>query len=121
MMESQGNEPDFAALTELDLGTDALIAVLSDSRRRFVLACLQKYATPMALADLADVLASWEHDAELNEIPADDVKTIYISLYHRHIPKLADVGLVEYSQERDAVTLTQESQELPLMESLLSQ
>lgn len=32
---------------------------------------------------------------------------MYISLYHKHIPKLADADLVRYDQERDTVTVTE--------------
>ena len=105
MTDAHESEPDVAALTDLDVDTDALFDVLSDSRRRFVLACLQEYATPMALGDVADELAVWEHDAPITDVPADAVRSIYASLYHRHVPKMVDAGIVEYSQERDALTV----------------
>jgi len=105
-------DTDVTAVAELDIDADALFNTLQDSRRRFVLSCLDTHRNPMALADLADELASWESDMELSEIPAEDVTSVYISLYHVHIPKLADVGLVEYNQERDAVALVAESEAL---------
>lgn len=111
MGSNERDESEFAAVSDLDVETDVLFDVLSDSRRRFVIACLRKYATPMALGDIADELAIWEHDAEITEIPAAEVTSIYASLYHMHIPKLADAGIVEYSQERDAVTLTESGDE----------
>lgn len=104
--------PDFAALADLDINTGALFDILSDSRRRFVFACLQEYVTPMALGDVADELATWEYDTEITEIPAEEVKSIYVSLYHVHIPRMADIGLVEYSQERDTVILAESGDEL---------
>lgn len=91
---------------------DALFVVLSNPRRRFVLVCLDEYGTPMRLSDLADELAEWEHDAPLPEIPADEVQSIYLSLYHHHLPKMEDAGIVEYSQERDAVHLYEEHESL---------
>lgn len=118
MRTNEGNESEFAAVSEFDVGTDVLFDVLSDSRRRFVIACLREYATPMALGDLADELAIWEYDAEITEIPAAEVTSIYASLYHTHIPKMADAGVVEYSQERDAVTLAASSDELDSLVTL---
>lgn len=112
MTSDERAEPDFAALGALDVETEVLFDVLSDARRRFVLACLQEYATPMALGDVADELATWEHDAEITDIPAEEVRSIYVSLYHLHVPKMADAGLVEYSQERDAVALAEDNDEL---------
>lgn len=105
MTDTHGNNPDSAALTALDVETDAFFDVLSNPRRRFVLACLDEYPTPKPLRDIAYQLATWEYGTEVTEIPPDDVTAIYVSLSHVHIPKMADVGLVEYREERDAVTL----------------
>lgn len=101
-----------------DFDADVLFDALSESRRRFVLSCLQEYATPMALGDIADELAVREHEVAITDIPAEEVTSIYISLYHCHIPKMADLGIVEYSQDRDAVTLTEKGSELISMVSL---
>ena len=108
MTDTHGNEPDFAALADLDVDTDALFDVLSNPRRRFILTCLEEFSTPVPLRDVAHELATWERDAEITEISADDVTSIRVSLYHVHIPKMADVGLVEYDEERDAVTLVED-------------
>lgn len=110
-------------LPELDgppdgVATDALFDILSESRRRFVLACLHEYATPIPLADVGDELATWEHEAPLTEVPEDDVAAIYMSLYHVHVPKMADAGLVEYSQEQDLVTLTDAGEQLSTLGTL---
>ncbi|WP_440771749.1 DUF7344 domain-containing protein [Natronorubrum sp. DTA28] len=78
---------------------------LAHHRRRAALRCLQEYGTPIPLADLADEVAVREYDTALPEIPAENVTRIYMSLYHTHIPKLADAEYVRYDQERDAVTL----------------
>lgn len=87
---------------------DALFGVLSDRRRRIALRCLVAYDSPMTLADLADEVAVREQETPLTQIPADDVMQVYLSLYHAHVPKLADAGVVEYSQEQDLVRLTEE-------------
>lgn len=112
MASNEQQEPDLETLVGLDVDTDALFDLLADSRRRFVLACLHEYSTPMVLADIADELATWEHDADITDVPAEEVRSIYLSLYHNHVPKMEDVGLVEYSQERDAVELREESDQL---------
>ncbi|AGB30511.1 hypothetical protein C488_07117 [Natrinema pellirubrum DSM 15624] len=87
-----------------DTANDAF-DVLSHHRRRYALQCLREYETPLALADLADEVAVREHDRPLPEISAEAVKRIYVSLYHTHVPKLADADYVRYSQERDEVAL----------------
>lgn len=66
----------------------------------------------MALADMADEIAVWENDTGISNISAEEVKRVYISLYHTHVPKLADADIVEYSQERDSVTMTDNADEI---------
>lgn len=89
---------------------NTLFEALANRRRRYVLQCLCEYQTPMALADLADEIATQEQDAPLPDIPAEDVKRVYMSLYHTHIPKLADANIVEYTQEQDLVALSTKSE-----------
>ena len=53
----------------------------------------------------------------IDAIPADDVMHIYMLLYHRHVQKLEDHGVVAYDQDRDIVTLTDLAEELaPFLE-----
>lgn len=94
------------------LSEDRVFEALSRQRRRFALHCLQKYEDPMALADMADEIAVWENDTDIVDISAEEVKRVYISLYHTHIPKLADAGIVEYSQEQDMVALSENAEQL---------
>lgn len=89
---------------------DVLFDVLADQRRRYTLECLREFRTPMALSDLADEVASREQERPVPDIPAEEVKQVYMSLYHVHIPKMADANIVEYTQEQDMVVLTPESE-----------
>lgn len=94
------------ASEEQELSNNILFDILSNERRRFTLYCLEKYQTPLALADLADEVALLESNAEtLLDIPADDVKETYLDLYHCQVPKLEEVDFLTYSQERDTVSL----------------
>lgn len=93
-------------LEEAEGRINAMFGVFTHQRRRYALRELRRHDTPMALADLADELAIREHEAPLSDIPAEEVKRLYISLYHRHIPKLVDADLVRYDQERDTVAPT---------------
>jgi hypothetical protein len=82
--------------------------LLSSERRRHVLDCLDDHGS-LALPDLADEVAAREHDEPFQYVPEDAVLTIYLSLYHAHVPKLAEAGLVDYDQERDAVALADDA------------
>lgn len=78
----------------------------------------------MSLPDLADECVVMEHQTALDDIPAETVKRMYMSLYHSHIPKLVEVNAIEYDQESDSVavgpTATQLESHLTLARSSLS-
>ncbi len=95
---------------------DDLFEILASPRRRYILRCLRTHDPPLALADVADEVAVYEHDTDITDIAAEDIKRIYLSLYHTHIPKLAERGLVTYSQERDLVTLSETGKQLSAIE-----
>lgn len=88
--EPEGEDP---------LPRDRLFALLSDDRRRYVVRYLQEATAPVALADLARTITERESagppaGAENRE------RTIHRSLYHWHVPKLADAGVVDHDRDR---------------------
>jgi hypothetical protein len=86
------------------LSLDETFELLAHERRRRVITCLREHGT-LTLADLADEIAEREHDAPISKIPKEDVLHVYSSLWHTHVPKLAEAGVVEYDQDRDLVSL----------------
>lgn len=81
---------------------NAVFETLAHRRRRLVLSCLQEHRRS-SLADLAEVVAEAEANARVDELSAESVRDVYLSLYHRHLPTLEDASLVEYDQDRDVV------------------
>lgn len=81
---------------------DALIAALSDHYRRTIVAYMANSEQDrFSLDELA-----WELDDELDDHddnPPDRSpgieKYAHVALHHRHLPKLDDVGLIEYDAE----------------------
>lgn len=86
-----------------ELTKDEVFGVLSSSRRRQILYHLHRRGGRADLRALA-------RDTAMNETdePVDDavVKRFYISLYQTHVPKLEQVGLVEYDGDEKTVSLT---------------
>ena len=82
---------------------DSTLDIYAHRHRRYALECLERHDDPLTLADLADEVAIRDHGKPLQNIPADAVKDIYLSLYHWHVPKLVDARLVKYDQHRDLV------------------
>lgn len=99
---------------------NAVLAVFAHRRRRDAIRELRTHENPIPLADLADQVAVREHGTPISEIPAETVKRIYLSLYHTHIPKLADADLLRYDQERDAVALSERAERVERPRELLA-
>jgi len=93
---------------------------LSRARRRYCLHRLHNAETPIALADLAEDVANWESDRPKAEIADETIQEVALSLYHQHIPKLAEAGLVQYDQERTVVELLEYPEELDRHDQLLT-
>lgn len=87
-----------------DLALDTVFHLLSHRRRRYVLSCLSAHGPTVALPDVADDVATREYETSIVDIPEEDVLEVYLSLYHTHVPKLVEAGVVSYDQERDLVT-----------------
>lgn len=67
----------------------------------------------MALADMADQLVRWETGEEPTAVQ-DERERIYISLYHSHLPKLADKGLVSFDLNKKLVGSHEAADDLQL-------
>lgn len=78
----------------------AQLLVLANPRRRLALALLEASETPVTVRDIAHEIATREHDEPLPEIPSETVTRIYSSLYHVHVPKLEEAGVIEYDVDR---------------------
>lgn len=87
---------------------DELFDALSHQRRRYAISCLDEHERPLSLPDLADEVAVREYETTITDISAEEVKRVYASLWHSHIPKLESIGIVAYDQESDMVTLSEE-------------
>ena len=107
MTIDEPSESLVAVVENLDVDTDTLHEVLSDRRRRYTLARLHESVKPMHLGDLAEEIAEWEADSEGIEDEGTPEK-IHQTLYHIHVAKMADAGLVDYDGMRDTVALADE-------------
>ena len=73
--------------------------VLSDRRRREVLAVLRGADRPLALADLAADLVRRERDGTPEGPDYEAIRRCRLALHHKHVPKLVEAGLVRYDPE----------------------
>jgi hypothetical protein len=91
---------------------DKIYDALADRRRRYVLSCLKTSRTPIALSDVADTIVRWETDTEPTEVQ-EKREQIYASLYHWHLPKLADANLVSFDVVEKRASLREDAADFP--------
>lgn len=111
---SEGNAPDSDVQTSwTDIGSapaidpnaldmDHAFDVLDHPRRRYVLYALAN-GEDSTLRELALKIATWEGDIDESAVDDRTHDRVYLSLYHAHVPKLEDEGVVEF--DRSAETL----------------
>lgn len=96
--ERQDDAGDHSAPT-----TDEIFHVLQNERRRNALRYLQGKDEPVRMRDLAEQVAAWEHDTTVVQLSSTQRQRVYIPLYQSHLPKLDEMGVITYQQNRGIV------------------
>lgn len=81
---------------------DEYLSLLSDRRRRDVLYCLSE-AEVTSVESLATTIAAREASVPPERLSSDDRERVRVDLYHVHLPKLSDRGLIEYDARSGTV------------------
>ncbi|MFC4550599.1 MULTISPECIES: DUF7344 domain-containing protein [Halorussus] len=92
---------DDPAETILEL--NEVFAAISHPRRRYLLYTLINGSCDETLAELATKIAAWERDEPLADVSDEDRRDVQVSLYHSHVPKLADLGILTYERSDDII------------------
>ncbi|GAB3664449.1 DUF7344 domain-containing protein [Halopiger thermotolerans] len=87
------------------LSKDVIFELLKNRRRREVLTYLLEADDTVTLGELAEQIAAWENDTDVNALSSDQRKRVYVALYQTHLPKMDDAGIVEYDQDRGLISL----------------
>ncbi|RKD97347.1 DUF7344 domain-containing protein [Halopiger aswanensis] len=88
------------------LSKDVIFELLKNRRRREVLTYLLEADDTVTLGELAEQIAAWENDTDVNALSSDQRKRVYVALYQTHLPKMDDAGIVEYDQDRGLISLS---------------
>ena len=84
--------------------------LLSNHRRRYTIHFCKQQGETVTVSDLAEQVAAWELDKEINELNSKERKRVYTSLQQTHLPTLDDAGMVVY--ENGEVTLTEQAERM---------
>lgn len=78
--------------------------ILRNDRRRCVIESLREGGEPLSVRELSEIVAT----AETGERPAprNVRQSVYVSLHQTHIPKLAELEVVDYHDDTKEVTLS---------------
>lgn len=94
-----------AATNAATLSKDTVFEALTNSRRRATLYYLDENGGASNIGDLAEHIAAAENDISVPELTSAQRKRVYIGLYQCHLPKLDEMGIVEFDKHRGTVAL----------------
>ncbi len=105
MTENESGIGDTGSQPEFDGGPreiDRMLQALADERRRHV--CYHVIENDSTdISACAEAVASLETEQPPSEIPEDALEEYKTLLHHLDLPKLSDLGLIEYDERSDAI------------------
>lgn len=105
--DSSGNWREIKAFPASDGGRSRLNRILislQDTHRRYLLYYLQK-EDPCNLDEAAGRVAAWDYECDPADVTAKTHDRTKAELYHIHLPKLADMNIIDYDERSGAIRL----------------
>lgn len=84
------------------LELEHVFSALSHPRRRYLMYALAENPE-WTLDDLATKLVAWEEGIDEAAVESNQCDQMYVSLYHTHVPKLVDEGVITYDSEAETI------------------
>ena len=82
-----------------ELSESDTFVLLAKRRRRLALRVLQESISPLGATELAERIAV----REFEDPSSEETTTVYLSLYHNHLPRLAGADAVTYDSDEGTV------------------
>lgn len=100
--------PDDGDSSEADtdesaLPLDQVFEILKNKRRRETLHYLRDNDGQATLSDLAEHIAAIENDTTVKLITSSQRKRVYVGLYQCHLPKMNDMDVIDFNQNRGTI------------------
>jgi hypothetical protein len=102
-IESESASMQGHASSRDPLGLDHVYEALGHPRRRYLCYSLLGDEDP-SLSELATKIAAWENDVSEEAVEDSVQERVYVSLYHAHVPKLVDDGIVDFDEATETLT-----------------
>lgn len=109
--ENENSADQAASQKQDDRGAslDVIFEILKNSRRREVLHFLRERDEQVSLGELAEHVAAIENETTTDALTSSERKRVYVGLYQCHLPKMDDIGVVDFNQDRGHITLTEKA------------
>lgn len=89
------------------ISEDDVFDVLRNGRRRIVLTYLLENDGRATVERLTKRVAAEEYDVDPEDVTAEQYKRVYTGIYQGHLPRMDDLGVVEFDEDRKTVTLAE--------------
>ncbi|MXR50745.1 hypothetical protein GRX03_03880 [Halovenus sp. WSH3] len=99
---------------------DECFELLSNHRRRFTLHRLQQAEDGIELGELAEQVAAWENEIPREEISYDQRKRVYTSLQQVHLPRMDEMGVVDFDDREGTVAIGPAAEEVEVYMEVVS-
>lgn len=103
-----------AGTADEEPSVDELFDVLTEARRRHVLAVLTERESPTTVGEVARAVAIRESDDAPMTVSESTVHDVHVTLHHVHLPKLDDAALVEYDRDERTVSASVTTDAVPI-------
>lgn len=87
------------------LPLDHVFEILKNERRRTVLHYLEDHGETVSLGELAEHVAAVENGTTVAQVTSNERKCVYVGLYQCQLPKMDDMDIVEFNQNRGRISL----------------
>lgn len=94
----QSGTPGEPESAEKEPSVDELYDILANRRRRYALHYLQQTDDRAEIGQMAEQIAAWENGKSRWEVTSNERKYVYSALQQRHLSKMQDSGLVNFSK-----------------------
>lgn len=104
---SHASKQDVLPFASESEALDSVFRALSDHRRRCVCHYLARRDRPVAVDDLAELVAASMSEKSRAVLTAEEVEKTRAELLQMHLPKLSEAGIVEHDSATGEVRLAE--------------
>lgn len=95
-----------------ELPIDQVFEIVKNERRRLAIDFLGERGEEVKLGELAEHIAAIENDKPVEAISSKERKRVYVGLYQCHLPKMDEMDIVEFNQDRGLASLGSNADQL---------